>query len=148
MMVRNKLIAAATIILLVAATGNAEDFTALPGLWKTTYQLKGAGPTEASQIKWHCVDEDDDPWISFAHLQVLPQESCKRVGFSHTSSSLKWRLDCTGAYALTNDGSIVFDSPQHYSGTVKLTGALMGYPIDETIRVEGQHRAACTSAAD
>jgi hypothetical protein len=140
--------AAAAILLLLVSTVRAEEFKALPGLWKTTSQIENATSVVSAQIKWHCVDEDDDPWIAFAHLDVLPQESCKRVGFSRTSTSLKWSLDCTGAFAMTNEGSVVFDGAQHYSGKVKLTGTMMGYPIDETIHVEGEHRAACTSAAD
>ncbi len=148
MIIAKRLIAAAAILLLLVTGVHADDFKGLPGLWKTTYQIENASPVVSAQIKWHCVDEDDDPWVAFIHLDVLPQESCKRVGFSRTSSTLKWQLQCTGAFAITNEGAIAFDSPLHYSGKVKLTGMMMGYPIDETIHVEGEHRAACTSASD
>jgi hypothetical protein len=149
-MIRTKFIAVVAILLLAIGTVRAEDndFKGLPGLWKTTSQIEGGGPSVQTQIKWHCVDEDDDPWIAFVHLQVSPQASCKRVGFSKTSDSLKWRLECSGAFAIINEGSLIFNTPLHYSGKVKLTGTMMGYPIEQTIDITGEHRAACTSPSD
>jgi hypothetical protein len=65
-----------------------------------------------------------------------------------TSTSLKWRLDCTGSSTIIDEGSIVFSAADHYTGKVELRGTLMGYPLDQTIVIEGQRRAACTSPQD
>ena len=42
-------------------------------------------------------------------------------------------------------GAIVFDSPQHYTGWVKFSGTLMGYPLQSGSKIEGMRKAACTS---
>jgi hypothetical protein len=45
-------------------------------------------------------------------------------------------------------GAIVFDSPQHYTGWVKFSGTLMGYPLQSGAKIEGLRKAACTSPSD
>jgi hypothetical protein len=144
-----KVIACAVLIgaavLTLSWNGTADEFMAMPGFWKVTTKTT---PTDIARIKWICVGEAADPWVSFAHLRLLPQLSCKRNGFERTSSTLKWRLDCTGPFTLTNDGSPVFDTAEHFSGQVNLSGAIMDYPFDQAIKVEGQRVAACTTPAD
>ena len=49
---------------------------------------------------------------------------------------------------ITDEGAIVFNAADHYTGKVELHGTLMGYPIDQTIMVEGKRYAACTSPQD
>jgi hypothetical protein len=126
----------------------ADDFEAMPGLWKTTLSIGESSRHDPTYIQWHCVDEGADPWIAFARLPVLPHESCTRKGFVRTDTSLKWHLDCTGEFSITHQGSLVFDSARHYTGRVELTGTVMGYPVEEVLRVEGERRAACTSPQD
>jgi|ERR1700677_1287563 hypothetical protein len=140
-------IAIAIVALTTINDARAEELAALPGLWKTTVRT-GTSTLAPPQVSWHCVSEAADPWISYARLPVLPHETCERKDFVRTSTSLKWRLDCTGEFEVINEGSIIFDTAQHYTGTVKLVGTLMGFPIDDTLRLEGEHRAACTSPAD
>jgi len=129
-------------------TARADEFEAMPGLWKTTLRTGQSSPSDPPQVQWHCVDEGADPWIAFARLPVLPHEACQRKGFVRTDTSLKWRLDCTGGFTISNQGSLVFDSARHYTGKVKLTGTVMGYPVAEVLRVEGERRAACTNPQD
>ena len=133
-----------------APTGADENFGAMPGLWKTTYQTAGDGKAAAAapQIRWHCADEEADPWAEFAQLREPKGYSCKRVSFNRTVSALKWRLECSGPSSFVNEGSLVFDSPQHYSGEVTLSGSLMDYPWQTRVEVDGSRKAACTSPAD
>jgi hypothetical protein len=129
----------------------ADSFGAMPGLWKTTYlgvQAEAKPAEPAAQPRWHCVDEKADPWSAFAQLQEPKGYSCKRVSFERTVSSLQWRLECGGPFGFVSEGSLVFDTPKHYSGEVKLDGALMDYPIQARIKVEGVRVAACTSPSD
>ena len=142
------LLAAASIVLVLAAQASADEFGGLPGLWKTTLHAKRSGQAQAPLIQWHCVAEASSPWISFAQLDVPPQVPCKRTDFIRGETSLSWRLECSGQFAVINQGSITFDKPGHYSGTVTLSGTIMGYPINDVVQVEGEHEAACTSPAD
>jgi hypothetical protein len=144
-----KVMACAGLIVLFALSfswnGSADEFMAMPGFWKITTKTS---PTDAPQIKWVCVGEAADPWVSFAHLRLIPQLACKRDGFERTSTTLKWRLDCTGPFTLSNTGALVFDTAKHFTGQVHLSGTIMDYPIDQSINVEGQRIAACTTPAD
>jgi hypothetical protein len=142
----------ALVVLLVPVIGAADDFMAMPGLWKTSYETaqdasSGANTAEP-QILWHCVDEEADPWTEFARLLDTPGMSCARPTLERTSTSLKWKIECKGAATVTGEGSIVFDSPQHYTGSVRFSGTLLGYPLRSVTRIEGQRFAACTSPKD
>jgi hypothetical protein len=141
--------------LLVPAAAQADEFLALPGLWKTTYEVEGESrePREPSVV-WQFVVEQADPWASFAQLQDLPGMTCSRGSLQRNSTSLKWKTQCRGpgpdtvADVIEASGAIVFDSPQHYTGWVKFSGTLMGYPLQSGSKVEGSRKAACTSPAD
>jgi hypothetical protein len=141
--------------MLLPATAQADEFLALPGLWKTTYEIEGvgSGPREP-RVVWHCVYEEADPWVSFAQLQDLPGMTCSRNSLQRNSTSLKWKTQCRGpgpdavADVIEASGAIVFDSPQHYTGWVKFNGTLMGYPLQSSSKVEGSRKAACTSPTD
>jgi hypothetical protein len=141
--------AGAAALLLVCAAASADEFLALPGLWKTTFEVRGA-PTDSHEPKvlWHCVYEDADPWSSFAQLQDLPGLACTRPSLERTSTSLKWRTECRGATLIVSEGAVVFDSPQHYKGWVRFSGTVMDYPIQSVTDIEGERAAACTSPAD
>jgi hypothetical protein len=141
--------------MLVCAAARADEFLALPGLWKTTYELQGVGPEAGEpRVVWHCVDEEADPWAAFAQLQDLPGMTCSRSPLQRNSTSLKWKTQCRGpgpdavADVIEASGAIVFDSPQHYTGWVKFSGTLMGYPLQSASKIEGLRKAACTSPSD
>ena len=141
---------------LLPAAARADEFLAMPGLWRTSYEVDGTAekPADEPRVVWHCVDEAADPWVAFAQLQDLPGMTCKKASQGRNSTSLKWQAQCRGpgpdtaADVIEVSGSIVFDSPQHYRGWVKISGTLMGYPLQTRSKVEGTRKAACTSPAD
>jgi len=138
---RNRIIALAVLLLPVVCA--ADDFMALPGLWKTSSQSE-AEP----QVLWHCVDEDADPWAAFAQFPDEAGMSCARPTQERTSTSLTWKIECKGAEAVTSEGSIVFDSPLHYTGSVRLTRTIVSGPVQSITQIEGKRYAACTSPRD
>ncbi|HWM68151.1 MAG TPA: DUF3617 family protein [Steroidobacteraceae bacterium] len=145
---------------LMPAAARADEFLAMPGLWQTAYEVDGAtagaddNKGSAPRVVWHCVDEAANPWVSFAQLQDLPGMTCKASSQERSSTSLKWQTECHGpgpeavADVIEVSGAIVFDSPQHYRGWVRFNGTLMGYPLHSSSKVEGTHKAACTSPSD
>jgi hypothetical protein len=140
--------AVGALLLLCSAAAGADAFGAMPRLWSTTYQIDGNAAPAGAQPHWHCADETADPWLEYAQLRVPQGYSCKRVSFNRTLSSLKWRLECSGPSSFVNEGSLVFDTPKHYTGEVSISGNLMDYPIQTTIKLEGKRKAACTSPSD
>jgi len=142
---------------MLASSARADEFLALPGLWQTTYEVEGASAAPASgsrKVLWHCVDEHSDPWVAFAQLQDLPGLTCTRDSLHRNSTSLKWKMQCHGpgpatvADSIEVSGAIVFDSAQHYTGWVRFTGTLLGYPLHSRATIEGTRKAACTSPSD
>jgi hypothetical protein len=138
--------------MLVTGVAWGDEFLAMPRLWKTSYEVGGGA--EQPRVVWHCVDEAADPWMSFAQLQDLSGMTCKRSSQERNSTSLKWKTQCRGpgpdgvADVIEVSGAILFDSPQHYTGWVKFSGTLMGYPLQSGSKVEGTRKAACTSPSD
>jgi hypothetical protein len=128
-------------LLAIAAAARADEFGAMPGLWKTTYSLAASGTPPPP--RWHCVDEEVDPWSAYAQLPAV-RPLCKSARYERTLSSLKWKVACGAA---PSEGELVFDSPRHYSGSITSGGAKGGAPRS-TVHVEGERRAACTSPSD
>ena len=130
----------------------ADEFVALPGLWKTTSAVRGA--SDPLRSVWHCVDEGADPWVSYAQIRDLPGMVCSRTSLQRDSTSLKWRMQCHGAGleesrdSINSEGAVIFDSAQHYTGWIRINGLLMGYPVDNTVDIDGSRQAACTSPED
>jgi Protein of unknown function (DUF3617) len=47
---------------------------------------------------------------------------------------------------MVSEGSIKFDSPTHYTGTIKMNGSANGAPITNSLTMEGTRLGACTDA--
>lgn len=120
------------------AHADAGDFQAMPGLWKIVTRTPGTAPHET--VTWRCVDEDADPWASFAALTPPDDASCERSAAQRGRTGLAWDLHCPAAGGLR--GRIVFDSLEHYTGALATTGG------DTVLSVEGRRFAACTSPKD
>jgi hypothetical protein len=133
-----------------ASAGESNELRASPGLWKTVYRTQVGGLSDPATFKWRCISEEqmDDPATAFAKPATVPG-SCTRTGYTQTKTSINWQYHCvSGATILDSRGAIKFDTPLHYTGAVKVSGVVMGYPIEEVVAVEGEHRAACTSPED
>jgi hypothetical protein len=115
------------------------DFQAMPGLWKIITRTFDHGHAGQPRVEWHCVDEGPDPWVEFASLTASGQAQCKRSDEHRSSTSLAWTQTCPGSAPAT--GRVDFDSPLHYTASLKLQG-------HDVVQVEGQRYAACTSPSD
>jgi hypothetical protein len=118
------------------AHADAGDFQAMPGLWKV---ITRSGDPVRETTAWQCVDEDADPWSSFA-MSPPGAAACQREDAHRSRTSLNWHLRCADATSM--HGQLAFDSPEHYVGTLAAAGG------DTVLRVEGHRMAACTSPKD
>jgi hypothetical protein len=123
-----------------AAHADPGDFQAMPGLWKITLHTVKDGHAGPDAVKWKCLYDGGDPWKTFVDA-MAPGASCQRSGEHRTSTALAWNVSCSGKPAETGNGRIQLDSPEHYTGGVKLDG-------HDVIQVEGKRYAACTSPSD
>ena len=140
----------AAAVLLWAMGSRADDFMATPGIWWSTLKSESApagGEAPQTSSWWRCVFEDADPWESF--VPPAPNgQSCTRTPLRRTSTALNWQTACEGAPVLRREGSIVFDSATHYTGSILEVRVDQGRERQQRSRIEGWHRAACTSPAD
>ena len=134
----------------------ADEFLAMPGLWKLSYRASGQGQPNAqrqareqawlAQPLWRCVDEDTDPWRAYADLPQQP--ACERLSVQRTSTSLRWQLQCNNADWLSVKGRLVFDSATHFTGQISRVMRQDNQLLTEALEVSGQRVAACTSHLD
>jgi hypothetical protein len=144
------LIAIAT--LAVASLGWAGALKVDPGMWKTSMTLHHGATAALPQIRTHCVTQKDiDDFANGLMLKSenFPAESCQRTSFHESASEVDWKYECTGRATITREGSIKFDTTSHYTGTLKMTGTMMGTNmlntvIDESSVMEGTRIGACT----
>lgn len=128
----------------VSSPGHADpgDFAAMPGLWKVVKTPVDHGHRGKPVIEWHCVNEGDDPWVSFARFPLPALAPCQ-IGEQHRSSTaLAWAVNCSGNPPLHGRGHVDFDSAEHYMAGIVLQDR------GEILQVEGQRRAACTGPSD
>jgi Protein of unknown function (DUF3617) len=134
----------------VAGTAEHEELQATPGLWKITYRVRIDGKPDPAILKWRCVSEEEmeDPALVFAR-PALVQGTCTRTSYRQTATAINWKYHCvSGPANLNTEGAINFDTHLHYTGHLRINGVVMGYPVQNVIAVEGEHRAACTSPED
>ena len=143
----NKLALSLTMLLALsfAASGWAGSLKVEPGLWKATVTTNRGGQPAAPHTNEHCITQQDidDFGNKLATPHNSPQANCQRTSFKETSNSVDFKYECTGQFAMTSEGSIKFDSPAHYTGTVKTKGDMMGHPFDATTAMEGTRVGTC-----
>ncbi|HYL59524.1 MAG TPA: DUF4189 domain-containing protein [Candidatus Acidoferrales bacterium] len=130
---------------------NPPNFIAKPGLWNLVNQPETHGKLQPAVTSTRCIKPQDIPadnWV-FVLDSAAADATCSRTFFNATSNSIEWRFVCSGPAPRTSAGSIKFDSPEHYAGTVstkaaKTTGNLPG----DLLHTEGKWIAACTAGAN
>jgi Protein of unknown function (DUF3617) len=124
----------------------AGGLAAEPGLWKVTVSSKQTGQTHSDT---NCIKKADieNPGAAFGQPPSNAQESCKRTKFEQTINSVVWKFECSGQATMKSEGQVTFDTPKHYTGTIRLAGTMMGHPIDNTIHMEGHRVGECPAAS-
>ncbi|RDS81429.1 DUF3617 domain-containing protein [Dyella psychrodurans] len=116
------------------------DFQAMPGLWKITLHTLKDGRPGPDSVHWKCLYDGGDPWATFVDAMVADKQ-CQRSSEHRTSTALAWNVSCNSTPTQAGHGRIQLDSPEHYTGEVKLDG-------HDVVQVEGKRYAACTSPSD
>ncbi len=138
---------AATLIVGLALVANAQvgGLRAEPGLWQMTLRGERNGQTLPVQSHRHCVSPRElaDPLSAFA--PPPPRQSCRRTRLRTSEIGIYWGFECLGQSAIVTDGSITFDSPEHYTGMIGTRGLVKGQQLLETVSIEGQRVGACAA---
>lgn len=125
----------------------AASIKAQPGLWKVTVTARRNGQSNLPHTSEHCLTQKEIDTFSdkFANAQkISPEENCQRASFNETATTVDWKYTCTGKFNMTSEGSVKFDKPTHYVGTVSMNGNLMGHDISNSTTMEGTRIGECT----
>jgi len=133
---------AAVIVAAPAAYAGGID----PGLWKITSRTATGGvigpPHESS--KCLTAEQTDDLASTFSPVPSTINSVCAPIERSLNGPRLSWHLVCKGQLDMELTGEFDFDSPHHYSGTVRTRAEMAGMVmVDSQNTVEGQWVSAC-----
>jgi Protein of unknown function (DUF3617) len=113
-----------------------------PGLWKvTTITHTGGAKQQDSHTSCLTPEMAKNPEKEFARSPQATKD-CKQSR-KISGSTLSWQMECSGQYAMTGTGTMTFDSPQHYTGTFKMSVAAGPRPMDIVTTMEGQRVGEC-----
>jgi len=118
-----------------------------PGLWKITTRTETGGvigpPHESS--KCLTADETHDLATLFSPVAGTINSVCAPIERSLTGPRLSWRLVCKGQLDMELTGEFNFDSPHHYSGTVRTKASMAGMQmVDSQNTLEAEWVSACS----
>jgi Protein of unknown function (DUF3617) len=108
-------------------------------------RVQRAGATSEPKSHTECVTDDQlkDPSQSIAAPPSTADEKCSRTAYEWTGSKLSWKMECSGKATISGGGKIVFDTPEHYSGTMNSDGSFEGHTFDSTILIDGTRVGEC-----
>ncbi len=133
---------AALVLTASAACADGND----PGLWKIVTQSVTGGmvgpPHESS--KCLTADQTRDLGTTFSPIATTINSVCAPIERSLDGPRLTWHLVCKGQIDMELSGDFNFDSPHHYTGTVRTKATMPGMPpVDSQNTLEGQWVSAC-----
>jgi hypothetical protein len=148
-----------------APSAQGQSLSAQPGLWKieaTSGYLRVpmnqcltaqdmADPQRVAKVFGHPFDpmSNHQPDPGYHTMVQQSQQSCQYNEINQTSDSLTYKYSCKGAFDSTEDGSLKFDSPTHYSGIFNFAGddKTSVQPSSPTISTEGSRIGDCSDSS-
>jgi hypothetical protein len=131
-------------VALAAAAGFAGGIA--PGLWRITSRTETGGvigpPHESSRC--FSAKEANDVVATFVPPVIAENSNCAPVEHSLQGGKLIWRLACRGQTDMEQSGEFIFDSPRHYTATLRTRAAVSGATmVDSQDTLEGQWVSEC-----
>jgi Protein of unknown function (DUF3617) len=117
-----------------------------PGLWKITGQNQSGGVMGPPHESVKCLTADDtrDLGATFSPIPRTINSVCAPIERSLNGPRLTWHLVCKGQLDMELSGDFNFDSPHHYTATVRTKAAMAGMPMTDTQdTLVGQWVSAC-----
>jgi hypothetical protein len=122
----------------------ADEIT--PGLWKTTTRTETGGVIGPPHESSKCLtpEQTHDLATTFSMVPTTVNSDCAPIERSLDGRRLSWRLVCKGQINMELTGEFNFDSPHHYSGTVRTKASMAGMPmVDSQNTVEAEWVSEC-----
>jgi hypothetical protein len=117
-----------------------------PGLWKITTRTQTGGVIGPPHLSSKCLTaaEAQDIPTTFSPLARTVNSECGAIQRSFDGQKLTWRLVCKGQLDMELSGEFKFDTPRHYTATVRSKAAMLGQTmIDSQETLEAQWMSSC-----
>jgi hypothetical protein len=117
-----------------------------PGLWKITSRAESAGMVSPPHESSKCLtpEQTGDLGTTFSPTGMTVNSECAPIERSLKGPLLTWHLVCKGQLNMDLSGAFNFDSPHHYTGTVRTKAEMAGMAtVDSQNTVEGEWVSAC-----
>jgi len=117
-----------------------------PGLWKIITRTESAGVTGPPHESSKCltVEQTQDLGTTFSPVPQTVNSVCAPIERNLEGPRLTWHLVCKGQLDMELSGEFNFDSPHHYTATVRTKAAMAGMAmVDSQNMLEGQWISAC-----
>jgi Protein of unknown function (DUF3617) len=117
-----------------------------PGLWRITSRTETGGvigpPHESS--KCLTTDETHDLPATFSPTPRTINSVCSPIERTFNGEKLSWRLVCKGQLDMELTGDFDFDTPHHYTATMRTTAEMAGMKmVDSQNTLEAEWVSAC-----
>jgi hypothetical protein len=117
-----------------------------PGLWRIVSRTETGGVIGPPHESSRCLTADQarDVATTFAPAPDARNSSCTPIEHSLNGQKLTWRIMCKGQLDMEETGEFTFDSPRHYTATMRTRAAVSGKTmIDSQNVLEGQWVSEC-----
>jgi hypothetical protein len=134
----------AVMLLFGVAVASADGIE--PGLWKTTSRTVVDGMPGPARESTRCLtaEQSQDIATTFSPVMQTINSECAPIERSLVGGKLSWRLVCKGQLDMELVGDYTFDSPRHYTATVRNRAAMAGTPPTNVVNtLEGERISAC-----
>jgi hypothetical protein len=134
----------AAMLLFAATVASADGID--PGLWKIISRTETGGVIGPPHETSKCLTADltKDLATTFSPVSRTENSVCAPIERNLTGEKLTWRLTCKGQLDMELTGDFTFDSPHHYSATVRTKATMAGMPmVDSQQTLEGQWMSEC-----
>ena len=132
--------------MLAAAASAASADGIDPGLWKVITRTETGGVIGPPHESAKCLtaEQTNDLTTTFTPVPTTINSVCAPLEHTLEADKLTWRLTCKGQLDMELTGEFVFDSPHHYSATVRTKAAMAGMQmVDSRNMLEGQWVSEC-----
>jgi Protein of unknown function (DUF3617) len=139
-----KILAIALLCAAAASPAVADGIS--PGLWQVTETVVMNGAASAPQVRTRCLSAEQagDTAATFSPEYRTVNSDCERAEFQSTASNLKWRMLCKGQMDMDVSGDFTFDTPKHYTATIRSKGSMAGREfVNTSVAIVGEHLGEC-----
>ena len=127
-----------------ASTASADEIES--GLWKVTTWIEQGGIIAPPQTSMKCLTprETGDLATTFSPVSRTINSDCAPLERNLNGKQLSWKLTCKGQLNMEVTAAFVFDTPHHYTATIRNNATMGGMQmVDTRTMIEAERVSKC-----